>query len=105
MLDVFRQILHLLYQDHKITKNFTTLANYYPNITIKTLSINIKNTSLKLMMKKVYYETMLSYCLKCRKNTESRNPMVEKTKRGIFLSCCAVCGSKKSKYIRKQKGF
>ena len=36
------------------------------------------------MMKKVYYETMLSYCLKCRKNTESRNPMVEKTKRGIF---------------------
>ena len=57
------------------------------------------------MMKKVYHETMLSYCLKCRKNTESRNPMVEKTKRGIFLSYCAVCGSKKSKFIKKQKGF
>ena len=40
---------------------------------------------------------MLSYCLKCRKNTESKSPMFAKTKRGIpmLLWKCAVCDSKK----------
>ena len=39
-------------------------------------------------MIKYYKETMLSYCLKCRKNTESINPEVSKTKNGktIILS-------------------
>ena len=42
---------------------------------------------------------MLSYCLKCRKNTESKNPKVVGTKNGriILLSKCTVCNSKKSK--------
>ena len=36
---------------------------------------------------------MLSYCLKCRKNTESRNQKVARTKIGriMLLSKCAVC--------------
>ena len=48
---------------------------------------------------------MLPYCLKRRKNTESKNPRAVKTKIGrITLSSnCAVCGSKKSKFIREQK--
>ena len=48
---------------------------------------------------------MLPYCLKRRKNTESKNPRAVKTKIGrIMLSSnCAVCGSKKSKFIREQK--
>ena len=35
---------------------------------------------------------MLSYCLKCKKNTESINPKVSKTTSGktIILSKCAV---------------
>ena len=39
---------------------------------------------------------MLSYCLKCRENTESKNPEVVKTKIGriMILSKCAVCNSK-----------
>ena len=39
---------------------------------------------------------MLSYCLNCRKNTESKKPEVEKIKNGriITLSNCAVCGRK-----------
>ena len=47
---------------------------------------------------------MLSYCLNCRKNTESNNPKVEKTKSGriVLLSNGAVCDSKKSKFIRQQ---
>ena len=48
---------------------------------------------------------MSSYCLKCRKNTESKSPKAAKTKNGriIILSKCAVCDSKKSKYIKKQE--
>ena len=41
---------------------------------------------------------MLSYCLKCKKNTESINPKVSKTINGS-----AVCGSKKSKFIKEQQ--
>ena len=42
---------------------------------------------------------MLSYCFKCIKNTESKNPKVVKTKNGriMVLSKCAVCDSNKSK--------
>ena len=48
---------------------------------------------------------MLSSCLKCRKNTESRNPKVVKTKNGriILLSRCAVWGTKKSKFMKEQE--
>ena len=48
---------------------------------------------------------MLSYCLKCRKNPESKNPKVAKTNKGklIILSKCSVCDSKKSRYIKKQE--
>ena len=43
---------------------------------------------------------MSSYCLKCKKNTESINPEVSKTTNGkaMILSTCAKCGSKKSKF-------
>ena len=48
---------------------------------------------------------MLSYCFKCRRNTESINPKVSKTTNGkaIILSTCAICGSKKSKFIKQQE--
>ena len=51
------------------------------------------------------YKTMLSYCLKCRKNTESKNPKAVRTKNGrIMLSSkCAVCDSKKSKFTKEWK--
>ena len=48
---------------------------------------------------------MLSYCLKCRKNTENINPKVSKTinVKTMILSKCAICGSKKSKHIKEQE--
>ena len=48
---------------------------------------------------------MLSYCLKCKKNTESINPKFSKTTDGkaMILSTCAICGSKKSKFIKEQE--
>ena len=47
---------------------------------------------------------MLSYCLKCRKNTKSKNPKVVRTKnrRRMLLSKCAVCASKRLKFIKEQ---
>ena len=48
---------------------------------------------------------MLSYCLKCKKNTESINPKVSKTTNGktMILSTCVICNSKKSKFIKEQQ--
>ena len=47
----------------------------------------------------------MPYCLKCRKNTESKNPNDIRTKSGriMLLSNCAVHYSKKSKFIKEQK--
>ena len=48
---------------------------------------------------------MLSYCLKCKRNTESINPKVLKTTndRMMILSTCVICGSKKSKFLKEQE--
>ena len=48
---------------------------------------------------------MLSYCFKCGRNTKSINPKVSKTTNGkaLILSTCAICGSKKSKFIKEQE--
>ena len=48
---------------------------------------------------------MLSYCLKCKKNTETIEPKVSATSNGktMILSKCAICGSKNSKFIKKQE--
>ena len=46
---------------------------------------------------------MLSDCLKCRKNNESKNSKVVKTKneRTMVLSNWAVCSSKKSTSVKE----
>ena len=48
---------------------------------------------------------MESYCLKCKKYTKNINPQVSSTSNGklMILSKCAICGSKKSKFIKKQE--
>ena len=48
---------------------------------------------------------MKSYCLKCRKSTENINPRVSKTSNGrtIVLSKCAICDSKKSRFIKNKE--
>ena len=45
---------------------------------------------------------MLPYFLKCRKNTESKNLKVARTKSGriMLLSKYVVCDSKKSKFVK-----
>ena len=48
---------------------------------------------------------MKSYCLKCRKDTENINPKVSNTSNGktMISSKCAICGSKKSRFIKNQE--
>ena len=47
---------------------------------------------------------MESYCLKCKKDTKNTNPQVSTTSNGqLIISKCALCGSKKPRFIEKQE--
>ena len=48
---------------------------------------------------------MESYCLKSKKHTKNINPQVSSTSncKLMILSKCAICGSKKYKFINKQE--
>ena len=48
---------------------------------------------------------MLTYCLACRKNTKNMDAKMMKSKNGRFIlsSKCAVCDSKKSKFMKEQE--
>ena len=48
---------------------------------------------------------MLKYCLKCKRNTENKDAKMIKTKNArIDLSSnCAVCGNKKSRFVKEQE--
>ena len=46
-----------------------------------------------------------TYCLPCRKYTKSTNPKIVKSKndRSVIQSNCAICGSKKCRFIKEQQ--
>ena len=48
---------------------------------------------------------MLTYCLKCRKNTKNKDAKMIKTKNGrlILSSKCAACSSKKCQFVKEQE--
>ena len=48
---------------------------------------------------------MLSYFLKCRKNTKSKSPKVVSTKNGetMLLLKFTMCDDKKSKFVEEQE--
>ena len=48
---------------------------------------------------------METYCLKCKKHTKNIDPQVSSTSNGklMILSKCAICNSKKSKFIKNKK--
>ena len=48
---------------------------------------------------------MKSYFLKCRKDTENIDPKISSSSNGraMILSKCAICGSKKSRFIKNQE--
>ena len=48
---------------------------------------------------------MNTYCVKCRKYTESIDPKIVGTKNNILVmqSKCSVCGIEKSRFIKKRE--
>ena len=52
-------------------KDFDDMIKEIKNLKTQTLNQRFQSN----------YKTMLSYCLKCRKKTESKNPKVSKTKK------------------------
>ena len=46
---------------------------------------------------------MKTYCLKCRKDIENIDPKISSTNNGksMILCKCAICGSKKWRFIKK----
>ena len=48
---------------------------------------------------------MLTYCIKCRKNTENLNSKMFKAKNGrlIMQSKCADSGTKKTRFVKEQE--
>ena len=58
-----------------------------------------KGTTCKQLIK------MKSYCLKFKKDTENIIPRVSNTSNGskTILSKCAICGSKKTRFIKNQE--
>ena len=84
-----------LFMKRIIMNKLQTLLKVQRVWMIRIIKINIS----------IIKDTMLSYCFKCRRNTESINPKVSKTTNGkaIILSTCAICDSKESKFIKQQE--
>ena len=45
-----------------------------------------------------------TYCLACRKYTKSINPKIVRN-RSMIQSNCTICGSKKSRFIKKHQAM
>ena len=47
---------------------------------------------------------METYCSKCKKNTKNMNPKISSSSNGkAMISKCAICSSKKSRFIKNQE--
>ena len=48
-----------------------------------------------------------TYCLVCKKYTENTNPKIVRNRQNRLMiqSDCAICGSKKSRFIKEQKAL
>ena len=48
-----------------------------------------------------------TYCLVCKKYTENTNPKIVRNRKNRLMiqPNCAICGSKKSRFIKEQKAL
>ena len=48
---------------------------------------------------------METYCVTCKKNTANKHSIVSRTKQNrlMLVSNCAICGKKKSRFIKNQE--
>ena len=89
-------------------EDFITIINEEKNYRELKESIRMvkgQEDKKQILINLFKYKTMLSYCLKCKKNTESVNLRVSATSNGrtMILSKCAIYGRKKSKFIKNQE--
>ena len=74
-------------------------------------SENENNKNMRLNRVKSFFKKIIcmykmeSYCLKCIKYSGNIDPKISATSNGktMILSKCAICGSKKSKFIKQQE--
>ena len=80
-------------------KKIMTIINEEKNYRELKESIRMMNGQEDKKWILIKYKTMLSYCLKCKNNTESINPRVLKTSNSktMILSKCALCGSEEAR--------
>ena len=52
-----------------------------------------------------YIKTMETYCVSCKKDTSKKNSSVRRTRQNrlTLVSNCAICGKKKSRFIKNQE--
>ena len=91
-------------------KDFITIINEETNYRELKEGIRMMKGQEDRLINLFKYKTILSYCLKCKKNqtnkqTESVDPKVSAPSNGrtMILPKCAMCDSKKSKLIKKQE--
>ena len=83
-----------------LINNEISYENYYWLLLMKKKKYRELKESISMMSSQ---EVILkSYCLKYRKDTENINPRVSNTSNGktMILSKCAICGSKKYRFIK-----
>ena len=103
------KISEALINNQSSHEEFITIINKERNYRKLKESIRMikgqEDKKIYILINLFKYKTMLSYCLKSKKNTESIDPKVSTTSNGksMILSKCAICGSKKSKFIKKQE--
>ena len=61
----------------------------------------IRNNIIKKVVSNIIKINVLTYCLKCTRNTE--NIDAKMLKKANLSSKCAVCGSKKSRFMKEQE--
>ena len=52
-----------------------------------------------------YTKTTEAYCVRCKKNTTNKISSVRRTRQNrlMLVSNCAICGKKKSRFIKNQE--
>ena len=74
---------------------------------MKLLIIHISKQVITCLTDNSCFTTykMESYYLKCWKNTENIDPKISSSSNGraMILSKCAICGSRKSRFIKNQE--
>ena len=96
----------ILLNDQISHEDFIAIINEEKNYRELKESIRIikgQEDKKSILINLFKYKKMLSYCLKCKKSTESISPRVSATSHGrtMILSKCAIYVSKK--FIKKQE--